>query len=208
MGQKISPISLRLGLKKDWKSKWFSQKEYALQIKEDEQIRNLIRSRFSLGTLGLIEIERDRGEVKVKIHTAKPGVVIGRSGKGTEELKNFLEKKVGKKINIEIFEIDKPTLVAQIIAENMAYQIEKRVAYRRAAKLAIDRAIEAGAKGIKVTISGRLGGVEIARKETLIAGSIPTQTLRADIDFAKVDAKTTYGVIGVKVWIYKGERFE
>lgn len=205
MGQKINPKSLRLVQNKNWQSKWFSKKDYPKMAFEDLNIRNHILEKFLPGTIESIGIERERGEdIKILINTPRPGVLIGRSGRGTEELKNFIEKRIGKKVKIEILEVDKPEIRTRIVAENIAHQISRRISYRRAVNMAIERAKEAGVSGIKVTVSGRLGGVEIARKENFISGSVPTQTLKADIDFAKVDAHTKYGMIGVKVWIYKG----
>lgn len=208
MGQKVNPKSFRIILNKDWKSKWFSDKNYQDLVWEDNLIRETVFEKLPSGSVGDIVIERKTGEVSINIHTSKPGIIIGRSGQGTIELKNMLQKKVKDKININIIEIRKPELHAYLTAQNIAYQIEKRVAFRRAMKQAIQRAIEAGAKGIKVRISGRLGGSDIARSEILSAGSIPLQTLRANIDYAQIDAITSYGTIGVKVWIYKGDVFE
>lgn len=204
MGQKISSVSLRLPLSKDWKSKWFSKKDYPVLILEDFQIRKSLKSRFPLATISKIEIDRKRGgDISIAIYTSKPGILIGRSGKGIEDLKNFLEKRINKKIKLEVFEIKEPDSDTVLVAENIAWQISRRVAYKRAIKAAIDRAQKAKVLGIKITVSGRLQGAEIARTETLSFGSIPSQTLRAPVDFAAVDALTKFGVIGIKVWIYK-----
>ena len=206
MGQKINPKSLRLVQTKNWCSKWFSKKKYPEMAFEDLTIRKQILERFLPGTIESIEIERERGgDIRVLIHTPKPGVLIGRSGKGIEELKNFVEKRIQKKVKIEVIEVDRPETIAQIVAENIGHQISKRVSYRRAVNMAMGRAKDAGVSGIKITIAGRLGGVEIARRENFITGSVPSQTLRFEIDFAKVDAHTKYGIIGIKVWIYKGK---
>ena len=208
MGQKINPKSIRLGLRKNWDSQWFSDKKYCDFVIEDYQIRKSVSEKLPKGAIGDVKIERRTGEVNVNVHTSRPGIVIGRSGQGTIDLKNMLQKKIKDKINVNIIEIRKPELHACLVAQNIAYQLEKRVAFRRAMKQAIQRAIEAGAKGIKVKVSGRLGGADIARSETLSAGSIPLQTFRAEIDYSCVDAITTYGTIGVKVWIYTGNVFE
>ncbi len=206
MGQKISPKSLRLAQTKDWSSKWFSKKQYPEMVFEDFNIRKQILGKFLPGTIKSIEIERERGgDIRILVHTPKPGVLIGRSGKGIEELKNFIEKRVKNKVKIEVIEVEQPETIAQIVAENIAHQISRRVSYRRAVNMAMGRAKDGGVSGIKITISGRLGGVEIARRENFISGSVPSQTLRSEIDYAKVDAHTKYGTIGIKVWIYKGK---
>lgn len=203
MGQKISPISLRLPQTKNWKSKWFSKKNYPKMVLGDLNIRKQILTKFLPGTIESIEIERERGgEIKIIIRTPRPGVLIGRNGKGIDDLKNFIEKIIKNRVKIEVFEIDKPEIRAQIVAENIGHQISKRVSYRRAINIAMERAREAGALGIKITIAGRLGGLEIARRENFISGSVPTQTLKINIDYAKVDAHTKFGIIGIKVWIY------
>jgi len=207
MGQKINPKTLRLPQNKNWGSRWFSKRNYPQLALEDLNIRKLIKEKYSLATIENIVIERERaGDIKVIIYTPKPGVLIGRSGKGTEELKAFLDKRLNKKTKIEIFEVDSPETRAQIIAENIAYQISKRVSYRRAINMAIEKAKERKVLGIKIAIAGRLGGLEIARRENFIYGSVPSQTLKSKIDFAKVDAYTKYGIIGIKVWVYKGEK--
>ena len=208
MGQKVNPKSFRLVLDHGWNSKWFASKKYRQYLWEDLLIKKLILEKLPPVTVERIEIERKVGEINVTIYTGKPGLVIGRSGQGTAELKEILSGKIKGKININIAEVAKPDLSASLLAQNIAYQIEKRVAFKRAAKATVQKATEAGAQGIKVKITGRLGGVEIARSETFAFGSIPLQTLRANIDYAKVNAYTTYGVIGVKVWLYKGEVFE
>jgi len=205
MGQKINPQSLRLAKNKNWDSNWFSKKDYANNILEDFTIRKDVVAKFPPATIESIKINRERGgDVRVLIYTPKPGILIGKSGKGIEELKNYLEKRINRKIKIEIFEINNPETSAQIVAENIAYQLAKRVSWRRAINMAIQKAKDARARGIKITVSGRLGGVEIARRENFISGSVPTQTLKSEIDFAKVDSFTKFGTIGIKVWIYKG----
>jgi small subunit ribosomal protein S3 len=208
MGHKVNPLSLRLLINKNWRSNWINTKKYAQFVEEDFLIRKMIRTRYPLGTIGLIRINRDRAETKIIIETAKPGIIIGRNGQGIEELKLMLLKKFQKKFALEAFEIQKPEIDAQIVAENIAFQIEKRVAYRKAVKQAIERALKAGALGFKSVVAGRLNGAEIARREKFAQGSVPSQTLRADIDFAKVVAFTKFGTIGIKVWIYKGEKFD
>ncbi len=206
MGQKVNPKSLRIGINKGWKSKWFSNlKKYKLFLDQDIKIRETINHKYSLGTISEIRIERQRKDTLIKIYTARPGVVIGRSGKGTEELSEELAKKIpGFKAKIEVFEVAKSDSVARIIAENVAYQIEKRVNYRRAVKQAIDKAKETNIAGIRIRVSGRLNNVDIARSEVFSWGSIPSQTLKANVDLAVVHAKTaTAGTIGVKVYTYK-----
>ena len=208
MGQKINPKSIRLGLRKNWDSRWFSDKKYQKFVIEDYEIRKSIFEKIPKGAVGDVKIERRTGRISIDIYTSRPGIVIGRSGQGTIDLRNMLQKKIKDKINVNIIEIRKPEIHAYLVAQNIAYQIEKRVAFRRAAKQAVQRAIEAGAKGIKVRVSGRLGGADIARSESLTVGSLPLQTLRAEIDYAHLDAVTTYGTVGVKVWIYKGDVFD
>lgn len=220
MGHKVNPISFRLGLNKNWQSKWFSPRNFSEYLARDIQIRQALKKRFSKSSgVALVEITRSQDLAKIVIHTSKPGILIGRSGQGINEIKKYLLKncpkltdsKTGKpkeKIEIEILEVKKPDLSAQIVSDQIAYQIEKRIAYKRAIKQAISRIMEAKAKGVKVAIAGRLGGAEIARREHYGAGSVPLGRLRADLDFAQVDALTTYGIIGVKVWIYKGDILE
>lgn len=219
MGHKVNPTSFRLILKKDWQSKWFA-KNYKDCLLGDIDIRRTLMTRFGKTTgVEKIEILRDQEAVKVVIHTSKPGVIIGRSGQGITDLKIYLMKKCPalrslasskskQKIDIEIMEIKQPYLSAELVAQTIAYQIEKRIAYKRAIKQAIVKIMEAKAKGVKVGIAGRLNGAEIARREQYGQGSVPLGRLRAEIDFAKVNALTTYGIVGVKVWIYKGDRLE
>ncbi len=206
MGQKVNPIGLRVGIIRDWESKWFERKKnYGDLLIEDTQIRRRIKRSFPPGSLSRIEIERSANRVRINIHTAKPGIVIGRGGKGVDELRARLERGTGKQVSINIQEIKRADLDAQLVAENIAVQIEKRIAFKRAMRQALMRAMKSGAKGIKVMVSGRLAGSEMARRETYKDGKIPLHTLRADIDYGFWEAATTYGNIGIKVWIYKGE---
>jgi small subunit ribosomal protein S3 len=196
---------LRVGIIKDWDSRWYSEKEYTEFLLEDYRIRQYIKKKLYNSGISRIEIERAANRVRITIHTAKPGMVIGKGGTGVEELKNELEKMTGKQVSVNVMEIKNPDIDAQLIAENIASQLERRISFRRAMKQAIARAMKAGAKGIKTMVSGRLGGAEIARSERYHEGTIPLQTLRADIDYGFAEAYTTYGRIGVKVWVYKGE---
>ena len=205
MGQKVNPHGLRIGIIKSWDAKWYADKEYAKFLHEDVKIRELIKKKLYTAGVSRIEIERAANRVKVVIHTAKPGMVIGRGGAGIEQLKAELKKLTGKTIDVNIAEIKQAELDATLVAENIAAQLEKRTAFRRAMKQAVGRTMRMGAKGIKVMVGGRLGGAEIARTEGYREGSIPLHTLRADIDYGTAEAHTTYGRIGVKVWIYKGE---
>jgi small subunit ribosomal protein S3 len=205
VGQKIHPHGLRLGIIKTWDAKWYAGKEFAANLHEDLKIRKFIKTKaFSAGVSKLV-IERASNRVKVIIHTAKPGMIIGRGGAGIEDMKKSLKQLTGKQIDINIAEIRQPDMDAQLVAENIAAQLERRIAFRRAMKQSIQRTMRMGAKGIKVMCGGRLGGAEIARSEAARDGSIPLHTLRADIDYGTAEAHTTYGLIGVKVWIYKGE---
>jgi len=213
MGQKVDPRSLRIGITANWKSRWFSKKEYARQLREDVAIRKVLESRLRSAAIGAIEVERSVGSVKIIIKTARPGVIIGRGGTGIEDLKKEIKEKLFKnsktELKVEVEEIKNIEENAQIIAHNVAEQLEKRIPFRRALKATIDQAIESKKiRGIKIEIAGRLGGSEIARREWLSKGALPLHTLRADVDFAKAEAKTTYGVIGVKVWVNRGEKFE
>lgn len=206
MGQKVHPHGLRVGIIKDWDAKWIvPKKQFADILIEDVKIRELIKNKLYTAGISRIQIERAANKISINIHTAKPGIVIGKGGAAIEALKNELEKFTKKSVIINIIEIKVPELDAQLVAENIAAQIEKRISFRRAMKQAISRAMKAGAKGIKTMVSGRLGGAEIARSERYHEGTIPLQTLRADIDYGFAEAHTTYGRIGVKVWIYKGD---
>lgn len=209
MGQKVNPKSLRLGIINTWDAKWFaSRRDFAKLLHEDLELKKVIRNRLKNAAITKIEIERSAKKVTVNVHAAKPGLIIGRQGMLIEDLKDFLKRKFNQNIGISIHEVPNPDLSAQLIGEMIASQIERRIAYRRAVKLGIKKAIEEGAKGAKVQISGRLNGVEIARKEYFKEGNIPLHTLRANIDYACVKANTTYGVIGIKVWVYTGMIFK
>lgn len=208
MGQKVNPNILRIGIIKSWDSKWFATKNYSKLLHQDFEIEKIIREKLADASVSRIEIHRTANKVIVHIHSAKPGLIIGRQGAGIESLKEELEKKFREEFSLSIKEISKPTLDAYLLAESIARQIEKRISYRRAAKMAVEKALESGALGAKVFLAGRLNGVEIARSEFFSKGKIPLHTLRANIDYALVHAKTTYGIIGVKVWINKGEVFK
>jgi len=205
VGQKVHPIGFRLGIIKDWEAHWFAEKDYTNLLREDITLRRLIADQLKDAAVSRIEIERSANQLTVTIHTAKPGIVIGRSGAKVEELRHLLETKTGKKVRVNISEIRQPELDATLVARSIADQIERRVAFRRAMKQAVTRAMQRGAKGIKVIVSGRLGGAEMSRREREVAGKVPLHTLRADIDYGFAEALTTYGMIGVKVWIFKGE---
>lgn len=205
MGQKVNPHGLRIGIIKNWDAKWYADKDYAKNLHEDVKIREFLKQKLYTAGVSRIEIERAANRVKATIHTAKPGMVIGRGGAGIEALKGNLKKLTGRAIDINIAEIKQAELDATLVAENIAAQLEKRIAFRRAMKQSVGRTMRMGAKGIKVMVGGRLGGAEIARTEQYREGSIPLHTLRADIDYGTAEAHTTYGRIGIKVWIYKGE---
>ena len=206
MGQKVNPHGLRVGIIKTWDSRWFAgKKNFAKFLHEDVKIREYIKRKLFTSGIARVEIERAGGRVKITIHTGKPGMVIGRGGSGIEELRKNVSKLTESQIDINIAEIKQQDLSSVLVAENIAAQLEKRIAFRRAMKQAVGRTIKASAKGIKVMVSGRLGGAEIARSESYREGSIPLHTLRADIDYGTAEAHTTYGRIGIKVWIYKGE---
>lgn len=206
MGQKVSPIGLRIGINKKWESTWYAgNKDFAKYIKNDDTIRKFLFKKLKDASVASILIERTAKKTDVIINTAKPGVVIGHGGEEIEKLKKELSKLVGEDIQISIMEVKKPDLVAALVAENIAHQIENRVSFRIAQKRAIRNVMKAGAKGIKTAVSGRLGGADMARTEGYTEGMIPLHTLRADVDYAHKEANTTYGKIGVKVWIYKGE---
>lgn len=206
MGQKVNPHGLRVGIIKDWDAKWYAKdKDFADLLVEDNKIREYIKEKLYVAGISKIVIERTSNRVKINIHTAKPGIIIGKGGAGVEELKRDIEKIAKKNIVINIVEIKTPETDAQLVAENIAQQLEKRVSFRKAMKQAISRAMRFGVKGVKTSVAGRLGGAEIARTEQYHEGTIPLQTLRADIDYGFAEAHTTYGKLGVKVWIYKGE---
>ena len=205
MGQKVHPIGLRLGIIRDWDGRWFAEKDYATFLHEDIKIRRLIKEKLYNSGIARVEIERAANRIKVTIHTARPGMVIGRGGTEVEKLRKELEELTAKQISLNIAEVKNPELNAQLVAENIATQLEKRVSFRRAMKQAINRTMRFGALGMKVACSGRLMGAEIARTEGYSEGKVPLHTLRADIDYGFSEANTTYGKIGVKVWINKGE---
>ncbi|MDQ0508828.1 small subunit ribosomal protein S3 [Peptoniphilus ivorii] len=206
MGQKVNPHGLRVGIIKDWDSKWYAdKKDFGDLLVEDDKIRKFVKKHLYQAGIARIEIERAASKVKISISTAKPGMVIGRGGSGVEELRKDLEKLTGRSVVINVDEVKNPDLDATLIAENIAQQLERRVAFRRAMKQTIQRVMRLGVKGIRTQCSGRLGGADMARREGYSEGTIPLQTLRADIDFGFAEADTTYGKIGVKVWLYKGE---
>ncbi len=207
MGQKVNPISMRLQLNKDWRSKWFaSKKDYVNYLKDDLAVRRLIQNKFgSRGSINKVDIERSPNLVTVTVSTAKAGVVIGRGGASAQELKAAIEKIYGIPVRVNIEELKKPEMYAKLVAENIAHQLERRMSFRRAIKSTSANTMRAGAKGIRIEVAGRLNGAEMSRREKEVAGSVPLHTLRADIDYAHVNAQTAAGIIGVKVWIYKGE---
>ena len=206
MGRKVHPIGFRLGIIKDWRTRWYAEgRQYADLLEEDRKIREMIRSEMGQAGISQIEIERFPGAVHVMIHTSKPGIIIGRKGQHVNALRSKLEALTNKKIKIDVIEIERPELEAYLVAEDLASQLERRVSYRRAMKQAVSRAMRAGAKGIMITCSGRLAGAEMARSETVREGRVPRHTLRADIDYAQAEALTTFGRIGIKVWIYRGD---
>lgn len=205
MGQKVNPIGLRVGIIRDWESKWYAGKDYADLLHEDLRVREYIAKRLKDASVSKIEIERAANRVNVTVHTAKPGMVIGKGGTEVEALRKALNQLTGKRVHINILEIKRADIDATLVAENIARQLENRVSFRRAQKQAIQRTMRAGALGIKTMTSGRLGGADIARAEHYSEGTVPLHTLRADIDYGTAEADTTYGKIGVKVWIYRGE---
>lgn len=206
MGQKVNPHGARVGVIFDWSTRWYAdKKDFANNLMEDHAIRQDLKKKYFSTGISRIDIERSAARTTINVFTGKPGMIIGRGGKGIEELKAYVEKKLGRTVNINILEVKNPDCDAQLVAENIAQQLEKRISFRRAIKQSIQRAMRAGAKGIKAKVSGRLGGADIARNEHYHEGSIPLQTLRANIDYGFTEAKTTYGRLGVKVWIYKGQ---
>lgn len=205
MGQKVNPIGLRLGIVKTWESRWYADRNYAAYILEDDKIRKFIKNKLYHAGIARIEIERSSKRVRLRIHTARPGIVIGKKGSEIELLKKELEKIISQEVLIDIQEVRKPEIDAQLVAENVALQIVRRVAFRRAMKRGVSSAMRFGAKGVKIICSGRLGGAEMARTEWYREGRVPLHTLRADIDYGLAEAKTTYGAVGVKVFIFKGE---
>lgn len=208
MGQKVNPNGFRLGIIKPWHARWYADKAYTQLVHEDLGIRSLIMNRHQNAGVAEVDIDRSGNNVTVSIHTARPGIIIGKSGQNVEALRQALEQHTGKKVKVNIVEVRQPDTNATLVARNIADQLEKRVSFRRALKQALQRATERGAQGIKVTVAGRLGGAEMSRRESDRRGRVPSQTLRADIDYGTAEAITTYGVIGVKVWIYKGDVLE
>jgi len=205
MGRKVNPVGFRLGIVTDWESKWFAERNYTEQLQEDIKIRGLVMKELQRAGISKVELERSANKVDVTLHTSKPGIVIGKQGSNVERIRQLLEKEVGKKVHLRIEEIKVPEIDAKLIAESIAEQIGRRVAYRRAMKHAVQQAMRRGAKGVKIRLGGRLGGAEMSRTVTEMDGRVPLHTLRADIDYGVVHAHTTYGRIGVKVWVYKGE---
>ena len=205
MGQKVHPVGFRLGINRTWSARWYAGRDYKTLLHEDIKLRDLINVRHRNAGISLIEIERASNRVNVLIHTAKPGIIIGKSGTNVDELRKMLEQQTGRRVAVNILEVRHPDLSAVLVARNIAEQLEKRVAFKRAMKLTVQRSTQAGAKGIRVAVGGRLGGAEMARREWERRGRVPLHTLRADIDFGTATAMTTYGTIGVKVWIYRGD---
>jgi small subunit ribosomal protein S3 len=206
MGQKVHPIGFRLGFNKTWRSRWYAEKEYANLLHEDIKLKRELKKRFAHAGVSHVDVERAANKLKISIYTSRPGIIIGRKGQEVDKLKQEVQKKTGKEVFINIQEILKPELDAQLVSESVALQLEKRIAFRRAMRKAVDAALRFGAKGIKVRVSGRLNGAEIARSEWYLHGQLPLHTLRADIDYGTSEAKTSFGQIGVKCWIYKGEQ--
>ena len=205
MGQKVNPVGFRVGIMEGWKSRWYASKqEFSSLLLEDQKLRKFIKEKYKFAGIPKVEIERTRDEVKVILHTARPGIIIGRKGQEVERLQNELQELVGRRINIKIEEIARPEIQAQLVAEDIAEQLAKRASFRRCMKRAMETTMEAGAKGIKIQLAGRLGGAEMARREKSIAGSIPLSTLRAKIDYGFTEAKTAQGHIGVQVWVNQG----
>ena len=205
MGQKTNPIGFRLGVSKQWRSKWYAKRDFPALLKEDELLRKYLKARLSGAAISDITIDRKPGKVVVTVHTGRPGVVIGKKGAAVEELKNELQQLSGKEVGINVEEIKRPELDAQLVADNVAHQLAQRISFRRAMKRAVQSAMRLGAEGIRINCSGRLGGAEIARMEWYREGRVPLHTLRADVDYGTATAFTTYGTCGVKVWVFKGE---
>ncbi|MFA5060409.1 MAG: 30S ribosomal protein S3 [Candidatus Omnitrophota bacterium] len=206
MGQKVSPLVLRIGYIKNWRSLWFAdKKEFCKNVLEDDKIRRFIKKRFEQAAISTVIIERLASQVKIRICSARPGIIIGRRGADIDKLKLELAKVTPREVTIEIEEIKNPAIDAQLVAQNVAFQLEKRVAFRRAMKRSIEQAMTSGALGIKISCSGRLGGAEMSRRETYKVGKLPLQTFRADIDYGFAEAMTTYGILGIKAWVYKGD---
>jgi len=205
MGQKVHPTGFRLGYNKTWRSRWYADREYAELLHEDLKLKRELKKRFSHAGVSRVDVERAANKLKISIFTSRPGIIIGRKGQEVDKLKQEIQKKTGKEVFINIQEILKPELDAQLVSESVALQLEKRIAFRRAMRKAVDAALRFGARGIKVRVSGRLNGAEIARSEWYLHGQLPLHTLRADVEYGFAEAQTTFGQIGVKTWIYKGE---
>jgi small subunit ribosomal protein S3 len=208
MGQKVHPYGFRLGFTKTWRSRWFAKQDYAKLLREDLELKDALRERLKAAGVSSIEVDRPGNKLRITISTSRPGIIIGRKGAEIEKLKTELGKRTNREVFIDIIEVNKPELDAQLVAENIALQLEKRVSFRRAMRKSVDSALRFGCKGIKVRVSGRLNGNEIARSEWYLQGRLPLHTLRADIDYGFAEAQTTYGVIGVKTWIYRGDIYE
>ncbi|PIE35836.1 30S ribosomal protein S3 [candidate division KSB3 bacterium] len=205
MGQKVNPIGLRLGINKTWQSRWYAERTYADFLHEDLKIKKFIKKSFSHAGISRVEVERAAEKTTINVHTARPGILIGRRGAEVDQLKKKLQKLTEHDVHVNIFEVRKAEIDAQLVAENVALQLERRVAFRRAMKRSVTTAMRFGAEGIRIACGGRLGGAEMARKEWYREGRVPLHTLRADIDYGFAEARTTYGIIGIKVWIFKGE---
>jgi small subunit ribosomal protein S3 len=206
MGRKVNPVGFRLGVSSDWESTWFAEKNYTEYLHEDLKIREIIQSELTRAGVSRIEVERAANKVDVTLYTSKPGIVIGKQGSNVDRIRKLLENKVGRKVNVKIEEIKVPETDAHLVAESIAEQLQRRVSYRRAMKHAVQQAMRRGAKGVKVRLAGRLGGADMSREVKEMEGRVPLHTLRAQIDYANVHAHTTYGRIGVKVWVYKGDK--
>ena len=208
MGQKINPVGLRLQLTKDWSSKWFAVKGYAAQLEEDKYLQDYLRKHLKNASISRIQIERTAQKIKITIFAARPGIIIGRKGESADALKEDLERRSGRDVTVNIREVKRPEIDAKLIAENIAGQLERRIAFRRAMRRAMSSAMRMNIQGCKIMVAGRLNGAEMSRREWVREGRVPLHTLRADIDYGVAEAMTTYGIIGVKAWIYKGENFQ
>ena len=207
MGRKVHPVGFRIGTIRDWQSKWYSDRNYTEYLMDDLKLRNAILAKYAEAAISKVDVDRQANEIAVTLHTARPGIVIGRGGQRVEEMRQFLEKLVGKKVRLNIQEIRQPELDAQLVSRSIGEQLERRIAYRRAMKQAMFRTLQAGAKGIRILCSGRLAGAEIARRQLMHQGRVPLHTIRADIDYGFSEAHTTMGRLGIKVWIYRGKIF-
>jgi small subunit ribosomal protein S3 len=208
LGQKVHPYGFRLGINRTWRSRWFARKDYGALLHEDLNLKVMLKKKFGHAGVSRVEVERAANKLTIIIFTSRPGIIVGKKGQEIERLKKDLQGLTGRDINLKIQEVNKPELDAQLVSEGIAQQLEKRIAFRRAMRRAVDSTLRFGAKGIKVRTAGRLNGAEIARSEWYLHGQLPLHTIRADVDYGFAEARTTYGVIGVKVWIYKGEVFE